>query len=148
MQAFVLDDYMDVVTDYARVCFKKANRKRAGFEWEDIIQEGVLYFYKAVNTFDPVKGEFLPYLKKVLMRNFHTLVHKSYLHIHASVEALVEVGIHPSISITPLKFLEITSSCARLATKDLSKLLKLTDGEILEKKEERLLSKALTNALV
>lgn len=64
-------EYKKVVASQARKYYL------VGGDLDDLIQEGMIGFLKAVNTFDDNKGEFLPYAIRLINNEIQNLIKKS-----------------------------------------------------------------------
>ncbi len=63
--------YKKVVASQARKYYL------VGGDMDDLIQEGMVGFLKAVNTYDEKKGEFLPYALRLINNEIQNLIKKS-----------------------------------------------------------------------
>lgn len=64
-------DYKKVVASIARKYYL------VGGDIDDLIQEGMVGFLKAINTFDEKKGEFLPYARRLINNEIQNLIKKA-----------------------------------------------------------------------
>lgn len=67
-------EYKKVVSSQARKYYL------VGGDLDDLIQEGMVGFLKAINTFDEKKGEFLPYAIRLINNEIQNLIKKSNTH--------------------------------------------------------------------
>ena len=74
-----LDKLMNLIHQQANKCLIKLPRPLR-MEYDDLVEEGILCYYKTITKYDPKRGTFITLFHLALRHNYGHILEKSYRH--------------------------------------------------------------------